>query len=149
RAETSCCAAYCEAVFSTGRLRVLSRIQQAVEMHDEIADLGVVDGRLGLRLPRGISRRVVGKYADDVHLIEILEDIVFEVGQLAADNEMKQLLRGGVWHCGSFLGSARHAFPGRAAAPHGSGRLRKCETMLACRSRPAATSTPCATSRRL
>ena len=48
RAEPSCCAAHCEAVFSTGRLRVLTRIEQPVEVDDEIAHLGVVHGLLRL-----------------------------------------------------------------------------------------------------
>src|SRR5262249_27763990 len=104
RAETSCCAAYCEAVFSTGGFRILCRIEQPMQMYDEITHLGVIDGRLRLRLPRRIGGRVVGIDADDVHLIEVLEDVVFEIGQLAADHEMKQLLlRGTVWHGGSFL----------------------------------------------
>ena len=73
-------------------------VEQAMQMHDEIAHLGVVDGRLRLRLPRHIGGRVIGKHADDLHLIEVLEGVVFEIDQLAADNEVKQLLRGMVWH---------------------------------------------------
>src|SRR5690242_21505666 len=46
--------------------------------------------------------RIVRKHADDIHLVEVLEGVVLEIGQLAADHEMKQLrLRGIVWHGGS------------------------------------------------
>ena len=41
---------------------------------------------------------VIGKHADDFDLVEILERGVFEIGQFAADHEMKQLLRGTIWH---------------------------------------------------
>ena len=81
----------------------MSGIEQPVQMHDEIAHVGIVDGRLRLRLPRRIGGRIVGKYADDFHLIEVLEDVVFEIGQFAADDEMKKLLRGTVWHGWSFF----------------------------------------------
>jgi len=39
-----------------------------------------------------MSGRVVGKHADDFHLIEILERRALKIGQFAADDEMKQLL---------------------------------------------------------
>jgi hypothetical protein len=41
---------------------------------------------------------VIGKHADDLDLIEVLERIVFEIDQLAADDEVKQLLGGTIWH---------------------------------------------------
>jgi hypothetical protein len=47
-----------------------------------------------------MSGCVIGKHADDFHLIEILEGRVFEIGQLAADDEMKQLRLGTIWHDG-------------------------------------------------
>src|SRR5580692_5681138 len=68
-AEPSCCAAHCEVTFSTGRLRVLTWIEQPVEMDHEIAHVGVVDGLLRFRLPSGMGGRVIGEYADDFHLI--------------------------------------------------------------------------------
>ena len=43
---------------------------------------------------------VIGEHADDLDLVEILECRVFEIGQLAADNEMKQLRLGTIWHDG-------------------------------------------------
>src|SRR3954470_5513865 len=88
-AGTSGRATDCEPAFSTGGLRFLTGIEQAVEMHDEIAHVGVVYGLLRLCLPRRIGGRVIGKNADDFHLIEILEGRVFKIGQFAADHEMK------------------------------------------------------------
>jgi hypothetical protein len=42
---------------------------------------------------------VIRENADDVNLIEILERRAADVGQLAADDKMEQLLlRGVVWH---------------------------------------------------
>ena len=81
-----------------GRLRVLTRIEQPVEMNDEIAHVGVIHSLLRLGFPGRVSGRVVGIYADDFHLIEILERDVIEIGQLASDDEMKQLLLGTIWH---------------------------------------------------
>ena len=73
-------------------------IEQPMEMDDEIPHVGVVHGLLRLRLPGRISGRVVGKYPDDLHLVEILERGVLEIRQLAADDEMEQLRLGAIWH---------------------------------------------------
>src|ERR1700733_8763705 len=98
RAAPSCCAARCEVTFSTGRLRVLTWIEQPVEMDHEIAHVGVVHGLLRLGLPGGMGGRVIGKHADDFHLIEILEGRMLKIGQFAADDEVEQLLRDTIWH---------------------------------------------------
>ena len=74
----------------------MSRVEQPVEMHDEIAHLRIGAG-------------VIRKHANDVQLVEVLEDVVLEIDQLAADDEVKQLLRGIVWHGRSSLGAARQA----------------------------------------
>jgi hypothetical protein len=81
----------------------LTWIEQPVEVDDEIAHVGVVDGLLRLRFPGGVGARVIGEHADDFHLIEILERRVLEIRQLAANDEMEQLLRGIVWHGSFFL----------------------------------------------
>jgi hypothetical protein len=59
---------------------IVFRIKQPVQMHDEIAHLGVVDGGLRLGLPGRVGGRVVGKYADNVDLVEVLEDVALKVG---------------------------------------------------------------------
>ena len=75
-------------------------IEQPVEVNHEVAHVGVVHGLLRLRLPGRVSGCVIGIHADDLDLVEILEGGVFEIGQLAADDEVKQLLRGTIWHDG-------------------------------------------------
>jgi hypothetical protein len=72
----------------------LTGIEQPVEVHDEVTHVGIVHGLLRFRLPGRMSGCVIGKHADDFHLIEILKRRVFEIGQLAADDEMKQLRLG-------------------------------------------------------
>src|SRR3954471_11749552 len=101
---TSGRAAGCEVVFSTG-LHVLAWIEQPVQVHHEVAHVGVVHGLLRLRLPRRIGGGVIRENADDFHLVQILEGRVFEIGEFAADHEMKQLLRGTIRHeCFSWCG---------------------------------------------
>src|SRR4051812_41550074 len=130
------------------RLCVLTWIEQPMEVNDEIAHVGVVNARLRLRLPGRVSGGVVREHADDFHPVEVLESRAIEIGQLAPEDEVKQLLLGAICHDSPFL----DAVPGSQICGNGvqgNGRFRKCSTMRACRSRPAATSTPCATSRRL
>ena len=79
---------------------LLTWIEQPVEVDHEVAHVGIVHGLLRLRLPGGMSGCVIGKHADDFDLVEILERGVFEIGQFAADDEMKQLLLGTIWHDG-------------------------------------------------
>src|SRR6185437_3308900 len=122
-AGASCCAARCEAVVSMAGLRIvagiLARIEQAVEVDHEIAHMGVVDGLLRLRLPGRVRGRVIGKHADDFHLIEILEGVVLEIGQLTADDEMQQLRLGAVWH-----DSSSPYGPGKAGSPASANAFR-------------------------
>ena len=66
-------------------------IEQPMQMDDEVAHVRIVDGLLRLRLPGGIGGCVVRVNADDVELVEILELDAVEIGQLAAENEVKQL----------------------------------------------------------
>ncbi len=49
------------------------RIEQSVQMNDEIAHMRIVDGLLRLRPPRRIGGRIVRIDADDVELVQILE----------------------------------------------------------------------------
>ena len=88
---------------------ILPRIEQPVEMDHEIAHLGIVDGLLRLRLPGRMRGGVIRKHADDLHLIEVLEGVVLEIGQFTADDEMEQLRLGAVWH-----DSSSSCVPGKA-----------------------------------
>src|SRR3954464_1193631 len=95
-AGRSCSSAYCEAAFSTRRF--LIRVEQPVEMDDEIAHLRVVDRALRLGAPGGVRGRIVRIEADDLDLIEVLEGVVLEIEQFAADDEMQKWWRGTIWH---------------------------------------------------
>src|SRR5580658_5897701 len=103
RAETSCCAADREPVFSMAGLRVLFGVEQPVEMDDEISHLRIVHRLLRLRPPGGVGAGVIGEQTDDFHLRKILERVVLKVVQFAAKDEMQQLLRGTIWHDPSIL----------------------------------------------
>ena len=60
-------------------------------MHDEVAHLGVVDGRLRLRLPGRVGRGVVREDADHVELRQVLELDILEALELAAEDEVEEL----------------------------------------------------------
>jgi hypothetical protein len=66
-------------------------IKQAVQMHDEIAHLGIVDGGLRLCLPDLLGRGVIRIDADEIDLRQVLELDAADRGQLAAKNQMRQL----------------------------------------------------------
>jgi len=65
------------------------RIEQAMQMHDEIAHLGIVDGLLRLRPPRRVGRGIIRIDADNIDFLEILEFDISDPGQLAAKYEMQ------------------------------------------------------------
>src|SRR5438105_2592529 len=75
--------------WSGGRLR----IEQAVQMHDEIPHVRVVDGALRLALPGRVGAGVIGIDADDVDVRQVLEVDRVETVQLAAEDKMQQLFR--------------------------------------------------------
>ena len=76
----------------------MAGIEQPVEMYDEKSHLGIIHGLLRFGFPGRMSGCVIRVYPDDFHLIEILERRVLEIGELAADDKMKQLLRDTIWH---------------------------------------------------
>ena len=51
----------------------LRRIEQPVQMHDEISHLGVVDGLARLAEPGLMGGGVVGIEADDIEMLQVLE----------------------------------------------------------------------------
>ena len=73
-------------------------IKEAVEVDHEVAHVGIVHGLLRFGLPGRMGGCVIGEHPDDFNLIEVLEGRVFEIGQLAADDEVKQLWLGIIWH---------------------------------------------------
>ena len=70
------------------------RVEQPVEMDDEIAHLRIVDRALRLGTPGDVGGGIVRIEADDLDIVEVLEGVVLEIEQLTANDEMKQLLRG-------------------------------------------------------
>src|SRR6476646_474322 len=62
------------------------RIEQAVQVNDEIAHMGVVDSLLCLRFPDRICRGVVWIDADDFDFVEILEFSVVDIGAVATEH---------------------------------------------------------------
>jgi hypothetical protein len=86
-------------------------VQQPMQMDDEIAHLGIVDGLLRLRLPGGVGAGIARIDADNVEAVEVLEFGGIELVQLAAKHQMEQLLLpGGVGH-GQFLRAGRGFAP--------------------------------------
>ena len=69
-----------------------------MEVDDEVAHVGVVDGLLRLGFPGYVGAGVIRKHTDDFHLVEILERRALKIGQFAADDEMEQLRLGAIWH---------------------------------------------------
>ena len=74
-------------------LRSRIRIEQPVQMHDEIAHLGIVDGLLRLGPPCRMGAGVIRIDADDIDILEIPEFDISDPGKLAAEHEMQELLR--------------------------------------------------------
>src|SRR5207249_3042144 len=69
------------------------RIEEAVQMHDEVAHVGVVDRLLRFRLPGSISGGVVGINADDIQFAEIAELDAVQIRELTTEYEVEQLSR--------------------------------------------------------
>src|SRR5581483_4773822 len=70
------------------------RVEQAVGVDDEVAHQRVVDGGLRLGLPGRERRRVVRVGAHEVDLAEVAELVLADLLQLAADDEVQQLMLG-------------------------------------------------------
>src|SRR5215471_19044927 len=79
--------ARCPAASALGRL-IRIRIEQSVQVHDEVAHVSIVDGLLRLRLPGGVGGGVIGIDPDNVQLVEVSEQDAVQVGEFAAEDEM-------------------------------------------------------------
>ncbi len=98
-------------------------IKQAVQVHDEVAHLGVVDGFARLAKPGLVGFRVVRKKSDHIQLREILEINILDVMELAAKDEMNQLFRQArVFSQGFFMLSLLAQVPGNGQSFHPAGR---------------------------
>src|SRR3954463_6792979 len=67
------------------------RIEQTVQVNDEVAHVRVVDARLSLRLPSRIGRGIVRIDTDEIDLRKVLEAHAREVRELSAKDEVKEL----------------------------------------------------------
>src|SRR5581483_10419067 len=68
-----------------------ARVEQPVQVHDEIAHMGVVHRAVGGVLPGVVGLGIVGIDADDVELLEVAELDLVERCQLAPEHKMKPL----------------------------------------------------------
>ena len=66
------------------KVKIRFGIEKTMHVHDEIAEMGVVDGLLRLRLPVRVGRCVIREDADHVELVQILELHIVERLELAA-----------------------------------------------------------------
>lgn len=74
------------------RGRLFLRIEQAMQMDDEITHVSVVDSLLCLGLPSRQRARIVGIHADDIEFVEVTELDFFEVFQFTTEDEVQELL---------------------------------------------------------
>lgn len=82
----------------------LGRVEQAMKMRHEIADMGIINRRESLGLPCLLGRGVIGKEPDDVDAVEIAELGALDVDEFASEDEMKKLFGTVVLHAGNPVG---------------------------------------------
>jgi hypothetical protein len=73
----------------------LGRIEEPVHVNDEIPHVRIIDGGRRRPTPSRVSLGIAGEDTDDVKLARIDELGRIRANQLAAENEVKQLL---IWH---------------------------------------------------
>lgn len=71
-----------------------------MQVDDKVTYVGIVDSLLCPGLPGDIGAGIVRKDANDVDLVEILELAAAELGEFAAEDEVKQLFFCGWRFCG-------------------------------------------------
>jgi hypothetical protein len=69
------------------------RVEQPVQMHDEIAHMGVVHAPVGCVAPGGVRLGVIRVDADDIERLQVEELDSVEGGELTAEDEMEELPR--------------------------------------------------------
>src|SRR5262249_35688556 len=77
---------------SARRRRRGVRLEEPMQVDDEVAHMGVVHGGLRPGPPGRECARVVRIDADDVELVEVLEREIVQVGKFATEHKMQQLL---------------------------------------------------------
>src|SRR5687768_6024053 len=110
-----------------------------MKMDDEVAHLGIIHRRLGLRPPGRLRGGVVGIDADDVEPRQVLEGDPLEILELSSEDEMEKLL-------GAFLRHA-DALPPAVEGPDPPGAVMAsirtgCNRLGAARSAPWTGSAP-------
>jgi hypothetical protein len=72
---------------------VCLRVEQPVQMNDEVTHQGVVDRLLRFSLPRRLGARVIREDADKLDFIEIAKLVRAHLGEFATDDEVQKLFR--------------------------------------------------------
>jgi hypothetical protein len=67
-------------------------------MRHEVAHMGIVYGGQCLRLPSPMRGLIIGKYADNINVVEIAELGALKIEELASEYEVKQLFAAFVLH---------------------------------------------------
>src|SRR3954463_4877380 len=125
------------------------RIEQTVQVNDEVAHVRVVDARLSLRLPSRVGRGVVRIDPDEIDLRKILEAHAREVRELSAKDEVKELTLRLSAHVRVPYGFERPNLPrtsrsqGQRGAVAGCGRAVMASIKRGCNPRGPARSSPC------
>src|SRR5690242_5093080 len=73
------------------RMVFVGGVQEAMHVDDEVAHVGIVDGRRRGTAPRLVGLGIAWEDADDVQLVRIDELGRIRADQLTAENQMKQL----------------------------------------------------------
>ena len=82
----------CAATRRLRRALVGFRVEQPVQMHNEVAHECIIDSLLRFRLPRLMRARIVRIDSNNVQTREVAEFGTVEPGQFTAENEIKKLL---------------------------------------------------------
>lgn len=67
-------------------------------MRHEVTHMGIVHGGECFCLPGLMGRRIIGKYADNVDIVEVAELGALEIDEFASKYEMKKLFAAFILH---------------------------------------------------
>ena len=80
----------------------MGRIEQAMQVNDEIAHMSVVHGALRGALPGPVGAGIIGEDTDDIEVGRIAEIRPFQILKFAAEHKMEKLM-GHAHYLGSLL----------------------------------------------